>query len=359
MRAYQYKLTPLTPIHIGNGDSLEAYQYVIKDGHLYTFDMSTLYQKISSKHQQLLKDAMLTNAILLRTRVNDLYTEEYGYTSKMKVSRAIEKLYNDKLRGASKQSMQNQLLIQAFINSMNKAYIPGSTIKGAIRSGIVHAIAKEREDVEYTITKNPRINLDKAKTPKWVQQIDNEYFEYNNIPQDPFKTVKISDTVGELSLLVGQTNVWTLKHGRFNSGVPMYLTCASGVLQNADAHTVEGRLVSDDKLLTKMKYQNLSLADIIDDNWTKALHVMESEEEFFERAGYSDGVAIYRKLQKYLRGLDMEMAMPLRMGRGCGMNSTTLNLVNKKRSNRTDPASRMLFEGKYPMGWCVMEFVEL
>ncbi len=47
MKLYKYKLTPLTPIHIGSGDSLEPYEYVIKNNFLYKFDMSVLYNNVS------------------------------------------------------------------------------------------------------------------------------------------------------------------------------------------------------------------------------------------------------------------------------------------------------------------------
>ncbi|OON98960.1 MAG: type III-A CRISPR-associated RAMP protein Csm5 [Epulopiscium sp. Nele67-Bin004] len=352
MKSYKYKLTPLTPIHIGNGDSLEPYEYIIKNNYLYKFDVSVLYNNVSDVNKGLLKDSMLKNAVQLRQRVNKFYKEDYGYTAKIPTSIEIQNLYTKNL-----DKIGNQLLIQQFICSMDKEYIAGSTIKGAIRSAIVHSEGAKRKDIDYEIAKKPRIILVNGRE---MADIDKKYFNYGTVQEDPFKTVKVSDTVGELSLGVGQVNVHTVKDGTFNKGVPMYLVCALGKLQDENVNSVSGTLTLSDEMLSKIssKYKKLTLQDIIKASWDKADAVIKAEKAFYMKANFLVGQDLYERLDQYFDKVDKTKCMPIRMGRGCGMDSTTLNLVNKNRTPKTDPKSRMLFENKFPMGWGVIEFVE-
>ncbi len=57
MKTYKLKLTALTPIHIGTGESYEPTNYVIDGGFLYEFDEMKFYQKLHETQQ---KAAILT-----------------------------------------------------------------------------------------------------------------------------------------------------------------------------------------------------------------------------------------------------------------------------------------------------------
>ncbi len=225
---------------------------------------------------------MLNSAIKLRTRVKNLYKEQFGYTMKIPTSDQIQALYNKNLN-----VMNNQLLIKEFICSMDIAYIAGSTIKGAMRSAIVHSEGAKRKDIKYEIEKKQPI---KVISGGGMATIDKKYFDYSNEQEDPFKIVKISDTIGELTLGVGQANIHTLKikNGKFDSDIPMYLICALGKLQDENVNTVTGTLNLNDKQLSRIKtqYKALTIQDIINANWDKSQAVINAEKAFYKQANF-------------------------------------------------------------------------
>ena len=47
----QIILTPITPIHIGNGKSILPYEYIIKDGYMYKFDMMDIYSNLNDNEK--------------------------------------------------------------------------------------------------------------------------------------------------------------------------------------------------------------------------------------------------------------------------------------------------------------------
>ncbi|OON98388.1 MAG: type III-A CRISPR-associated RAMP protein Csm5 [Epulopiscium sp. Nele67-Bin004] len=278
MKAYTYTLTPLTPIHVGDGDALEPYEYVIKDGHLYKFDMGTLYQKVSDQNKQIIKDSMLKK--FMQLDINNLYNEKYGYTAKIPVSSQVQGLYAKSL-----ESNHQQLAIQSFVHSMDSEYIPSTTLKGVVKSAI-----KEKELM---------------------------------------KTVEITDTLGDLSLIAGQANQYTKLRKRIKKDTTMNLICALGKLQSEYVSSVSGILILDNP-------DKVTLKDIINANWQKSLITIYAERDFYEEADAKSAVHIYNHLEQYLTNLDKSRFMPIQI---CTKH-------------------HVLFEDKYPMGWGVMEFIE-
>ena len=89
---------------------------------------------------------------------------------------------------------------------------------------------------------------------------------------------------------------------------------------------------------------------------TKAFDILTRESEFYENCKYHETLDIYDELWEVYNNLKDNETL-IRLGKGCGFDSTTFNLVNRKRNNQTDSNSRNLVEGKYPLGWAVIKFV--
>ncbi len=246
MRAYTYTLTPLTPIHVGDGDTLEAYEYVIKDGHLYKFDMGVLYQKVSDQNKQIIKDSLLKS--VMQYNLNTFYNEKYGYTAKIPVSSEIQDLYAQSLEDSEK-----QLVIQSFFHSMDTEYIPAIALKGAVRSAIKQ---------------------------KSVMQ-----------------TVEITDTLGDLSLIAGQTNKYLKRKKTVKKDTAINLICALGKLQSEYVSTVNGILILDNP-------SQVDLDDILKAHWQKSIDTINAEKLFYEQANIEKAVQVYAQIERYLDKLD-------------------------------------------------------
>ena len=151
-KKYNVKLIPLTDIHIGSGKEIEAYEYTIKDGYFYKIDMSEMFDKLNdSEKENFHKILQESNFFNIRSWIYNNYREEWGYIYKERVSSDFEKYYKEKIDDRSQDN--SQLSISEFIGYDNKKYIPGSSIKGALRTAFIYSYFLENRK-KYQIKKN-------------------------------------------------------------------------------------------------------------------------------------------------------------------------------------------------------------
>lgn len=82
----------------------------------------------------------------------------------------------------------------AFLARDQRPYIPGSAVKGALRTAYLNALARIRKtDTPTKTTKSGKLVFDPATLEKRL-------LDYDQIPQDPFRLLKVSDflPVGEV-----------------------------------------------------------------------------------------------------------------------------------------------------------------
>ena len=136
-KKYKVKLLPLTDVHIGSGKDIEAYEYTVKDRYMYRIDMSEVFDKMSnSERENFHKILKKNNLFNIRSWIYNNYREEWGYIYKERVSSDFEKYYKEKIDDRSQDN--SQLSISEFIGYDNKKYIPGSSIKGALRTAFIY-----------------------------------------------------------------------------------------------------------------------------------------------------------------------------------------------------------------------------
>ena len=218
-KKYNVTLFPLTDIHIGSGKDIEAYEYTIKNGYMYRIDISEIMDNMGDFEQENFYKILKKNNILaIRSWIYNNFKEEWGYTYKEKVSSEFEDYYKEKIDGAVDKNANSQLSIFEFIGYNNKKYIPGSSIKGALRTAFVVSYFLENE-IKYEIKSKYKIKNDKKvyeqkEVSKEAQIMEAEVLmaekedKFGNITnkkeeklglepkKDPFRTVKVSDTEG-------------------------------------------------------------------------------------------------------------------------------------------------------------------
>ncbi|MBD3839771.1 MAG: hypothetical protein IE878_05215, partial [Epsilonproteobacteria bacterium] len=160
MKTYKLKLTALTPIHIGTGESYEPTNYVIDGGFLYEFDemlfVQSLSQSLKNKFNMIVSSES-ENGYELFEKVhkfiidNKENAKKVAY-NKIPVSSAVEQKYiNDiakrvqiegKNRGSK--SVFNKFEIQKTQRLLNNVstFLSGSSIKGSISTAYQEYIFK-------------------------------------------------------------------------------------------------------------------------------------------------------------------------------------------------------------------------
>ena len=214
-KKYKVKLLPLTDIRIGSGKDIEAYEYTVKAGYMYRIDMSEVFDKMSDSEKGNFRKILKKNNLFnIRSWIYNNYREEWGYIYKERVSSNFEKYYKEKIDDRSQDN--SQLSISEFIGYDNKKYIPGSSIKGALRTAFIYSDFLENEKKyhiksSYKIKNGKRIynrtEIDKEakimesevllaeKEDRYGNKIDKKGEKLGLEPKkDPFKIVKVFDT---------------------------------------------------------------------------------------------------------------------------------------------------------------------
>ncbi len=193
-KSYKIRLEIISPIHIGSGDEYIPTDYVIKNNKMQIINRDKFIEKIEkeNKYDEFLRICDTGDILKIRKFIFDNYDDSM-LTSSIQVSEKIQRDYYDKLykpsqlEGKERKKVINALEIRKFVydNFYNKPIIPGSSIKGAIRTAVLDHYAKEKPK-KFDVLKNKKYaNQNLQKYLLEIKQKDNS--------DDPFRLIKISD----------------------------------------------------------------------------------------------------------------------------------------------------------------------
>ncbi len=147
-QTHTYTLRVLTPVHIGDGEVLyKNVNFVIYEGTVYVLDEHKLTEALQSQH--LLKD--FSNEFMEKGRNFSLAS----FLSKVNLhhksfyaSIAQYTIPLDRARNTTGQSNELRTFIKAHTH---RPYIPGSSIKGALRIGVIYTLLKNSPEITQTL----------------------------------------------------------------------------------------------------------------------------------------------------------------------------------------------------------------
>lgn len=380
MKVYNCILTPLTPIHIGSGNELTPYNYVIKDNIFYRISFEKVIPKLSlNERNELVRILETNNFIKIRSFIQRVYKPEYGYYYSCSVDEDVIIKYESKITGAQKSNEENKLSVEEFIGNYLGKYIPGSSLKGAIRNAYIGSNMTSRQ--HYTIERDERI---KTKPFKAIGDARRESdrreasiigLSEKNSFYDPFKKLLVKDSeclkdlveVREVERVNKKQNMplgsYEVTKSILSSGdiveIKFELDINSVILPNEDFLNklyFEKNRKADREIITE--YKNL----VIDKDKKgglfyclneKAVKVLEEDRKFFDRIGKREGIEACKKLKKYLSELKSNEVL-IKFGKGAGFNSTTLNVFNKEVQ---EVFTRTTVSG-LPCGWAILSYEE-
>ncbi|RLI82083.1 type III-A CRISPR-associated RAMP protein Csm5 [Archaeoglobales archaeon] len=261
----------LSPLHIGSGNVLSEIDYEYRDGKVIVFDFDLAYESGDERLRR--------------------WLEEGKYDSARSALRKYARYEIDSFCVPSS--------IAEAIKIGNKPYIPGSSIKGAIRTAILWKYMKDR-DV-------------KAHNPSELSRIERELF---GKPQADFmKFFRISDSsfakiedVGVYALILFSEDEGILKQRSVTAA-----ECIKSGTKFALSLDVDLKRCSKDKVCVKRK-DFLEKWDEITAEFSR--HVLNEDIRFFEER--NDGS--FDELIKWMHNLkdELESKILLRLGFGTG-----------------------------------------
>jgi len=339
----------LTPVHIGTGEVIEPFNYHIKDDVLYFLNISKFLIEVEKEvKEKFLKIIEINDIIGLRKFIRENINLDKYSVFKIKVKSEISKEYEIK-----KDDLRNQLLIYPFIrNSIkNTPYIPGSSLKGAIRTAVLNYFL-QKEDLNKI--------KEKIKTEKLKQKskkIEKLILKYNTTDEDPFRVLKISDAdLSKDSTFVAEVFNYNPKNSRFNSmDIRIEMTDAELVNKKIEFE-IDITLLQEAKVSIPL---NMEIIKEACNQFYKKIALYEYE-KFYKYHPELKEVSI--RLLNIIEGISGN-SFVVRLGRFSHAESMTLEGLRKilirskgrKSFIQEEGATRNLALKKYPLGWIKIE----
>ncbi|KUK13233.1 MAG: hypothetical protein XD52_1483, partial [bacterium 42_11] len=326
------KLRSLTPIFIGGGKEYAFYpkvDYVVKDNYIYVIDQLKLFELLS-KNEGLVDDYVksIKEGKNVGDFINDLKND--GIITKDDVRGLIKgKIYFKSASGKNR-----DVKIERFVSSALGKYIPGSSVKGAIRTAVAYCYFKRKKLKTADVLNAVR---HERKNPKFAYQNAGLQFktfsarftssEKYDAKDDFLKLLRVRDSepLAQDDFKIFQCYSFHLK--REKSEPPMFLECLD-----------EGKEVELDIRLFKGKSPLYNLAS---DFWEflkgyerdAILKIFELLNEFakdfikHERGNHGTKIynKIYDELERYINGKGNSALILL--GKGTTFFGKTIDMV--------------------------------
>ena len=357
--SYDLHLTTLSPIHIGSGKSYRCCEFVpAKD-------------KLNGNDTKIIKRVDLTNYY---SSLSDDKKDNFlaGLTnSNFKLEQFDKKIKKDFVRyqciDNSHDSFKN---VQEHIKTSDKLYIPGSSIKGAIRTAIFYDLLTEddMDNIGRDIFSNPFLSDDLLKK-HFSSGFGND--AQNNI----FRFMQVADTTTTNLPKIEQVLIIMASNGQRKNKSYSIKSNIKSYLETIGANKkFKSRLTTtfDSNIYRKLKLEDKS--EILNLNYLKDVLFKFSQDLIYYEMDFADKYDI-DYLSKFYENLNKKNTVDaplLKIGAGSGLMATSIAMKLKeynplsfervrKSFNRRNyefefPKSRKVTKQKKPFGWVKLEF---
>ena len=212
MAEYRFQLTPLTPIHVGTGESLEPFEYVIAGDTLYRFTLDDFLLALDRDDQVRFVEVVERSVPATRHFVAehlDVAVRVARFTAI--VSPAARALYDGRMEGGVAHPE-----VFACIRTGDLPYVPGSSLKGALRTALLYHA------------------MDKDNSERDARRLEQAVFGFRTVQQDPFRAFKVGDGNSlETRTRVRAVAVNTCRSGRWSEDVAVLVETVPGTLSDS------------------------------------------------------------------------------------------------------------------------------
>ncbi len=319
--SYDLTITGLSPLHIGSGDKYSNLDYIAQENKIHILDFDRILAQIPFEAIDDLTNDITTNFRNNRWSGNvEEFLNEYNITWQDCVDKNYE------LIGAIGQNEINK-----FIKTGEQIYIPGSSLKGAIRTAILFKILKEHPDKKQRIERGLVNYFNDREIKKLIQSEDRPDGKL-----DLLRALIISDSKlqKEITQIVKST-VYHLKDRE--STIPVFNEILAKDFVSQGQIKINRKLVDSNALYSR--YFNLHKIDIITAINDFSKDIIEYELQVFREQGdpnLAEIVNFYENLKTQLNSLGQDECI-IRLGQGSSALGITLFLnfcENKKIINK-------------------------
>lgn len=328
MAEVRFRLTMLTPLHVGTGEGIEPFEYVIDGDVLHRFTLGSLMPALPREEQARFVDVVEGPLPGIRRFVADhaATAAQVAHWS-AGVSPAAGDLY-DRLIGGS----QSQPEVMACIREGKdqRPYVPGSSLKGALRTALLYDA------------------MEKEHPGRDARRLEQQVFRFKWVQQDPFRAFKVGDglPLGGRNV-VHAVGVCTRQNGRWRPpSIEMLVETVPGALADG-TETVSEHAVTFDEEFYRY-HQNafpLNAGAVL--AACRAFYGTHLATERQFTRDHPGAAAAYEALAAHAEALP-EHACLVRLAWGSGRDATTVAYALRDSER---PRSRRLTAEGFPLGW--------
>lgn len=363
MIIYEISITPITPIHIGTGEDLMPFSYTLlkmsPQGQNYKyvrFNDERLVSFMTPDQIERLEALIAKDDFPhLRQTYNEIackiilsHQECIFYLAE--ITNEILNLWQE----LEKRS-QNSFVIQPTICSpyTKKPYIPGSSIKGAIRTAILDPHAQEFAKTHKQLKEQDMLSaIECMRDQKYKAQAD------------PLRALKITDAIfpARDSRIVGQLALYNRVKGESENIAINEEVIKSAAISslcegdNAEPITTTTTIALDDRLINKHLFKITprsfqEIADRCNEFYETALN---KEYELFYRDAPDELYNGYKYIDDAFSNLNQDREFMVRLGRHSQIEYLTFSTERAPGKKAFETKTRTLFKYKnmlLPMGW--------
>lgn len=195
MTVYRFTATPLTPIHIGTGDTLAPEDYLLRDDQLIRFNRSAVVRDMTPELRQRL-ETLLDNArsfeqlAQAQEIIRGACDPERHTLGRIGISAESRNALQTLVKGDNAGAVGRNREVHPFIRNdiTGRPYIPGSSLKGAIRTALVnHYTQQHLTGIGQAVAR--------ADVRHKAQTLETEAlnFEFRHLQSEPMRLFKVAD----------------------------------------------------------------------------------------------------------------------------------------------------------------------
>lgn len=377
---YKIKIEPLTAVHIGTGEKCTPLDYKItskigntdlkKNMYLKFSSDKILNRLIESKNQEKVKQfdvaSVKGNMKELQSFFQENLTDFSDIDYPCEITSDFLKIYQ---KNREKDPLDNALEVWQIYRPEGKKtpVIPGSSIKGAIRTAVLNSILYNISDENYNDLKE-KFSEEKNKK-NFDSVLQKELLgKYSDAKNDPFRSIRFSDCTfpaKDSQIVVSLSNITVDKRAQsFASNEMMILAEAiKGRFMESTLSTDGLVEINSDLFSKKQTSYNITMKDIIKSCNEFFSIQFDNEYDKFYANSYDDSCNFINKLKKEIDSIcKTENSFVVRLGRWSQVEFVTFGSDFRTpktpvRKGKVIPhgTSRTVlnYNGQYlPMGWC-------
>lgn len=375
-KRYKLIIEPMTPVHIGTGVELTPLDYKLTSQLGELNFKKIMYLKFSSdrilerliecndmkKLVQFEKASVSGNMKELQAFFqNNLSTlEDLDYPCE--VTKGFVSRYNS---NSGKDPYDNALQVyQIYRPEGSKApVIPGSSLKGSIRTAILNHILYNLPNKQYEKLKDEYLQDNDKSKAKFEPKLQKKLLEnYSDAKEDPFRGVQIADCIfsAKNTQLVGELYNVSLKKDEIEPiGIQIIAEVLKGSLMGSFKRAETTIVIDSDLQKTNQLSKKITMTDIIKSCNDFYKTQFDKEFEKFYENDFSESCDKMDDLDKRIADIvkSNDNSFIIRVGRWSQVEFVTMgsDFRNPKTPTRKWGGTRTLFDynGQYlPMGWC-------